>query len=411
MSRRSAKTRKTKPHATPTAPLLASTEPPLPPTDPYSAPWYSGSVKSYRSESSITPSDEAWFDQVHAKVHADATAHRAAGLGVTLPSPKHNDSAPLQPGSVVGNRWRLVRRLGAGGMGEVWEAEHVINGKRAAVKTMQPYLAEDANARQEFLREGLVDNVVQGRARLPLPTGPGTINVYDSGTVGGRADDAPYMAMELLEGSPLDKVAKAQPGRRLHPLAVAQIMDEVLHTLEAAHSGLVVHRDLKPANLFITDTGDVKVLDFGLAKVGEEADHPSHFVGTMGYAPPEQVIGLADPRSDLYALGATARELLSGKRDGLPSSNEHAGLAYMSDLNPVTYQRLKKGDFKAADLDYSRFPGCPTPPTLSVAPTTPPHIAAVVDRALACSPEDRYPSAAAMRADLRQAMEEARIGR
>lgn len=412
--RRSTKTRKTKPHSAPDETQLEAIrrliQPPEPVDPVLLAPTESYSHRTPPAPKAPTPSDDAWFDKFYENLQAEAAALRAAGLGATLPSPGTLDNGEeLGPGSVIDGRWRLLRQIGAGGMGEVWEAEHVVNGKHAAVKTMQPYLANDPSSRADFFREGRIDNLVQRRARQPLPTGPGTIEVYDSGTINGDTTGSPYMVMELLDGSPLDKVAASQPNRRLHPLAVAQVMDEVLHTLEAAHAEGIVHRDLKPANLFLTKPGDVKVLDFGLAKVPGEGDTPTHFSGTSGYAPPEQVVGLTDPRSDLYALGATARELLAGRRDKLPSSIHNAGLAYMSDLSPMTYQRLKQGDFNSGDLDYSDFPGCPVAPTLSVAPDTPPHIAAVVDKMLACNPPDRYPSATAARQDLHQALDEVRL--
>ncbi len=208
-------------------------------------------------------------------------------------------------GQLLGERFRILRPLGEGGMGVVYEAEQLGLERRVALKVMHPHIASAPGFTERFQREAQV------LARLRHP---GSVEVYDHGLDAGML----YLAMELVYGETVDSVMQREgvlPVTRAVGLAV-----QVLEVLEAAHALGIVHRDLKPANLFLETHGRserVKVLDFGLATLsgGEEArlTQQGMAVGTPGFMSPEQMRGLPlDGRSDLYALGCVLYELLAG---------------------------------------------------------------------------------------------------
>ena len=299
--------------------------------------------------------------------------------------------------------------LGAGGMGQVWEAEHVVTGRLAAVKVPHPDFAKHPSERALLVREGMVDEAVErgfGATRL---TGPGATPIYD---VGQLDDGTPYLVMERFKGRTLEAVGRDRDRdgrpRRVTPEYVEWAIDRTLRTLEKAHEAGIIHRDLKPENLFATEGGDLKVLDFGLAQVNGDPHYAGHFVGTPGYAPPEQAIGLTStPASDVYALGATAYQLLTGRAPTDAEASLASGKKYLKALPMEVAARILKEESAPA---YARFPTCPVRPVRSLAPDVPEGLAAVVDRALKCEPGLRYPSAHAMRADLARAVAE-RLGK
>ncbi|HET9328732.1 MAG TPA: protein kinase [Candidatus Eisenbacteria bacterium] len=208
--------------------------------------------------------------------------------------------------------YRLVDKIGAGGMGEVWRAVDTRLGREVAVKVVTDRLATDASALARFEREA--------RAVAAL-SHPNILALYDV----GREDGVSYVVTELLRGATLrERLAKGPLARREALEAAVQIVKG----LAAAHARALVHRDLKPENVFVTDDGVVKILDFGLARfeprAGEGDDTVSiavtatvlgEVMGTPGYMSPEQVRGqAADARSDLFAFGAMLYEMLSGQR-------------------------------------------------------------------------------------------------
>jgi tRNA A-37 threonylcarbamoyl transferase component Bud32 len=197
-------------------------------------------------------------------------------------------------------RYRLVRRIGAGGMGEVWAADDAVLGRRVALKVLVQELADDARATRRFVREA--------RATAKL-THPNVTRIYDFGRDGGL----PYLVMELLEG---DTLADRLAGGPLPPAEAARIGAAVADALDAAHGRGIIHRDIKPGNVLLTPAGEVKVMDFGIAAAADETHSTtgSGLYGTAAYISPERAAGQpATPAADIYSLGAVLYELLTGR--------------------------------------------------------------------------------------------------
>ena len=283
--------------------------------------------------------------------------------------------AAARVGHVLNEKWTLERLIGVGGMAAVYGGRHR-NGARAAVKILHAALGKNAAVRERFLREGYAANRVEHR---------GAVQVLDDDVVSGGPDDgAAYLVMELLEGESLeDRAAHAPPIGEQEYLTIA---NGVLQVLEAAHEHGVVHRDLKPDNIFLARDPDdgrlrVKVLDFGLARL-TESESTTQFglaLGTPSYMSPEQASGNSaeiDGRTDLFALGATGFRLLTLRR-----IHEEENIVRL----------------------VGKMANEPAPPIRSIAPSVSERVAAIIDRALAFRREDRYPTAAAMRADVQAA--------
>ncbi len=214
-------------------------------------------------------------------------------------------------GKTVGH-YRITSELGAGGMGEVFLAEDTRLERRAAIKFLPAELAADPQRRQRFLTEA--------RAASAL-NHPHVCTVYD---VGETEEGLPYIAMEYIEGGSLDSVLKT---RRLEIPQVVDLAVQVADALDAAHACRIVHRDIKPANITLSERGQVKVLDFGLAKrLAAGSLDPSAsktelqqtqegtILGTPRYMSPEQALGKPlDQRSDLFSLGVVLYELTTGQ--------------------------------------------------------------------------------------------------
>ncbi|MEZ4246732.1 MAG: serine/threonine-protein kinase [Polyangiales bacterium] len=275
-------------------------------------------------------------------------------------------TGPALVGRVVGDRYRILGLIGEGGMGAVYEAEHLSVGRRVALKRLHPELATDAHAISRFQRE----------ARAAGATGHE--HVVDVLDLGFAEDGAPYLVMELLTGESL--ATRLKRVRQLAPRRAAAIAGQVLSALEAVHALDVIHRDLKPDNIFLTKrhgrSDYVKVLDFGVSKMSAEGKDPKLtrtgvMVGTPHYMSPEQARGVRqlDHRVDLYAVGVILYECLSGQ---LPFSadNYHALLQSILAREPMPLDRL------VLDLD--------------------PGLVGVVQRALAKKPDDRFPTARTM---------------
>ncbi len=214
--------------------------------------------------------------------------------------PATSPSAEPNPGDKLGN-YRIVRRLGEGGMGTVFEVEHHVLGRHYALKVLRAKVVErEATAAQRFLREA------RSASRVHHP------NIVDVFDFGHLTDGRPYFVMELLEGESLQDKIERGP---VQPPEVVAIARQLAGALAAVHERGVVHADVTPSNVLVVGE-TVKLVDFGLAELAGEsfADENSDFVlGTPAYISPEQLRGLAPTdRSDQYGLGAVLFELLSG---------------------------------------------------------------------------------------------------
>ncbi|MFF2361990.1 protein kinase [Streptomyces sp. NPDC058122] len=276
-------------------------------------------------------------------------------------------------GGLVGDgRYRLTHRLGRGGMAEVFAAEDVRLGRTVAVKLLRSDLAEDPVSKARFTREA------QSVAGLNHHA---VVAVYDSGEDVVGHGVVPYIVMEIVEGHTIrDLLINAEaPG----PEQALIIVSGVLEALAYSHQHGIVHRDIKPANVIITETGAVKVMDFGIARALHGAQstmtQTGMVMGTPQYLSPEQALGKAvDHRSDLYATGCLLYELLALR----PPFTGETPLS-------VVYQHVQ-------DI--------PLPPS-EVSGEVPPELDGLVMRALAKDPDDRFQTAEEMRGLVQYALQ------
>jgi eukaryotic-like serine/threonine-protein kinase len=266
-----------------------------------------------------------------------------------------SEIAASRCGRVLREKWTLTSVLGVGGMASVYAAIHR-NGSRVAIKMLHPALSTSDEIRHSFLREGYLLNRIEH---------PGVPRVHDDDV--DDVDGSVYLVMDLLPGISLAERAKL---RLLDADEALEVAEQVLEVLVAAHGRDIVHRDLKPQNILVDEGGAVRVVDFGIARC-ETSDVSTlrGIAGTAGYMAPEQVLGLRhriSPRTDLYALGATLFTTLSGQ-------STH----FAENLQELL---VRTGSSRARRIG-------------DAAPGIPSDLAALIDRALAFDPADRWPSA------------------
>uniref|UniRef100_UPI0027E2F242 serine/threonine-protein kinase n=1 Tax=Rhodococcus qingshengii TaxID=334542 RepID=UPI0027E2F242 len=213
----------------------------------------------------------------------------------------------LNNGALIADRYRLIRLIATGGMGQVWEATDSRLNRRVAVKVLKSEFSSDPEFLERFRFEA--------RTTAQL-NHPGIAGIYDYGeTRDSSGDSTAYLVMELVNGEPLNAVL-ARVGRLAVPHAL-DMLEQTGRALQVAHDAGVVHRDVKPGNILITPTGQVKITDFGIAKAVENSPvtRTGMVMGTAQYIAPEQALGQdATAASDVYSLGIVGYEALSGRR-------------------------------------------------------------------------------------------------
>jgi beta-lactam-binding protein with PASTA domain/predicted Ser/Thr protein kinase len=264
-------------------------------------------------------------------------------------------------GHQIGGRYRIIRRLGGGGMGVVYQAEDMLLGRDVAVKVLRAHLAEDDAFRRRFAREG--------RSAAAL-SHPNIVQVYD---VGETPEGVPYLVMEYVEGRTLERIVRERGA--LGEREAVDVAIQVASALAEAHRRGVVHRDIKPLNILVRADGTVKVADFGIARAASGATlvNTGTIVGSAHYVSPEQARGgYVDEKTDVYSLGVVLFEMLTGRT---PFQGDTAIAVALKHLQEEV----------------------PAPSSLANVSR---RLEAVVLRALEKDPSRRYPNAGALLADL-----------
>jgi len=272
---------------------------------------------------------------------------------------------------LLGGRYELDGIVGRGGMAEVFRARDIRLDRVVGVKTLRDDLARDQTFQARFRREA------QSAASLNHPS---IVAVYDTGEDMVGSLPVPYIVMEFVDGRTLRDLLRDD--RRLLPERALEITDGVLRALDYSHRNGIVHRDIKPGNVMLTRNGEVKVMDFGIARAVADSQmtmtQTAQVIGTAQYLSPEQARGeRVDARSDLYSTGCLLYELLTGR----PPFTGDSPVA-------IAYQHVKEDPIPPSQID----------------PEVPPWADAIVLKAMRKDPADRYQSAGEMRNDIQRAL-------
>jgi len=272
---------------------------------------------------------------------------------------------------LLGGRYELDGIVGRGGMAEVYRARDLRLDRVVAVKTLREDLARDQTFQARFRREA------QSAASLNHPS---IVAVYDTGEDNAGMSHVPFIVMEFVDGRTIRDLLRDD--RRLLPERALEITDGVLRALDYSHRAGIVHRDIKPGNVMLNRHGEIKVMDFGIARAVADTQatmtQTAQVIGTAQYLSPEQARGeRVDSRSDLYSVGCLLYELLTGR----PPFTGDSPVA-------IAYQHVREA---------------PVPPT-RVDPDLPAWADAIVLKAMEKDPAERYQSAAEMRSDIQRAL-------
>ncbi len=305
--------------------------------------------------------------EVGSLIEADGKAHSFLETGPGLTSGPH--SAPLSTGAQL-DHYRIFSRLGAGGMGVVYKALDTRLDRPVALKLLSNRLMTDEKARDRFILEARVASKLDH---------PNICTVYD---IGSTEDGLLYISMAFCEGRTLRALIDEGP---LPPSLALRIAVQVASGLRKAHENKIIHRDIKPANIMVTPEHDVRIVDFGIAKLPDAGLTDTNAkIGTMAYMSPEQLIGGAvDHRSDLWSLGVMLYEMLTGRHpfDGEEPAAILHGVLY-GEVTPVSH----------------------------IEPGLPPALDLILDRALARPPAERFQAANEFLSDLAAAIDQLETG-
>ncbi|MCB1295417.1 MAG: serine/threonine protein kinase [Gordonia sp.] len=256
----------------------------------------------------------------------------------------------LSNGTTIADRYRLMRLIATGGMGQVWEALDTRLNRRVAVKVLKAEYTNDPEFTARFRSEAQVTAMLNN---------PGIANVFDYGETPDRGTGEPlaYLVMELVDGEPLNSVIS-----RMGRLSLANSLDMLEQTgraLQAAHDQGLVHRDVKPGNILITPTGQVKITDFGIAKAVDAAPvtQTGMVMGTAQYISPEQATGdEATSASDVYALGVVGYEALTGRRPFLGDGAITVAMKHIRETPPPLPSNLPSGVRELIEITMAKDP-------------------------------------------------------
>ncbi len=267
---------------------------------------------------------------------------------------------------IYNGRYKIIGKIGSGGMADVFQAEDIELGRKVAVKVLHTQFAQDENFIARFKREA------QSAARL---THPNIVSIYDV----GQEDGTYFIVMEYVAGTTLKQII--QRDAPLPTDKIIHIATQIGNAMEFAHTHEIIHRDIKPQNVIITESGEIKVTDFGIARLGSSSTmtRTGAILGTAHYISPEQAQGgIVGPTSDIYSLGVVMYEMATGE---LPFRGENPVAVALKHINDTAL------------------------PPKSVFNGIPDSLEAIIMKAMSKNPQDRYASAKEMNEDLQRALD------